>query len=68
MVVSTKRIRSALDSMDPKERTKLFDLQKKYISVEAKLMFERDRNTRFQLKTKLQELDKKRWELLHQCN
>lgn len=61
MNMTGKRIRS----MDRETRTKLFDLQKKYINLETKLLFENDGNTKKVLKNQLKELDKKRWEILN---
>lgn len=47
------------------KQSKLFSLQKKYIQVETKLMFERDRGTRFQLSKQLKELSEQRREITH---
>lgn len=61
MNMSGKRIRS----MKREVREKLFDLQKKYIKLETKLMFETDSNTKRVFRDQLKQLDKKRWEILH---
>lgn len=61
MNMSGKRIRS----MKREVREKLFDLQKKYIKLETKLMFETDSNTKRVFRDQIKQLDKKRWEILH---
>ena len=56
---------SQIKSLQADKRKKLFDLQKKYINVETKLMFERDKNTKRDLSNQLKELSKKRWEIIN---
>lgn len=43
----------------------LSKLQKRIIKLETKLMFERDRNTKLQIRNKLQELEQRRRDILN---
>lgn len=60
----TKKIKE-LSSSDKKL---LFDLQQKYIGIETKLLFERDRQSKSLLRNQLKELAKKRREILKANN
>lgn len=54
-----------LSGLHPEKRKKLFSIQKEYITIETKVMFERDRNTRSILRKELKELDKQRKAILN---
>lgn len=66
--MATKSITTIVRSLEPSKRKQLFIIQKKYISIETKLMFERDRNTKLQLKAELKELNAERLKIIQEEN